>query len=121
MATSTVSRRNFLRSSGLSGTALLLGLYLPARAKKAAVVNAGDSINEEIEMNAWIRIDTSGKVTLLSHRAEMGQGAYQSIPQIIAEELEVNLADVNVIFAPGNASRARSLNSPAVSAKAAML
>jgi isoquinoline 1-oxidoreductase beta subunit len=102
MATSTVSRRNFLRSSGLSGTALLLGLYLPASAKKAAVVNAGDSINEEIEMNAWIRIDTSGKVTLLSHRAEMGQGAYQSIPQIIAEELEVNLADVNVIFAPGD-------------------
>jgi len=95
----TVSRRNFLRSTGLSGTALFLGLYFPASAKKGEIVN---SINEEIELNAWIRIDTLGKVTLVSHRAEMGQGAYQSIPQIIAEELEVDLQDVNIEFAPGN-------------------
>ena len=61
-----------------------------------------DDIDEEIELNAWIRIDTSGKVTILSHRAEMGQGAYQAIPQIIAEELEVNLNEINIDFAPGN-------------------
>ncbi len=95
----TLSRRNFLRSTGLSGTALFLGLYFPANAKKSEIVN---SANEEIELNAWIRIDTSGKITLISHRAEMGQGAYQSIPQIIAEELEVDLNDVNIEFAPGN-------------------
>jgi len=94
-----LSRRNFLRSTGLTGTALFLGVYFPASAKKGEIVN---SINEEVELNAWIRIDTSGKVTLLSHRAEMGQGAYQSIPQIIAEELEVDLNDVNIDFAPGN-------------------
>ena len=32
----------------------------------------------------------------------MGQGAYQAIPQIIAEELEVNLNEINIDFAPGN-------------------
>ena len=55
-------------------------------------------------MNAWIHIDTYGKVTLTDHRAEMGQGSYQSVPQIIAEELEVDLADVSVIFAQGSQS-----------------
>jgi isoquinoline 1-oxidoreductase beta subunit len=54
------------------------------------------------DMNAWIKIGTDGKVMLTDHRAEMGQGSYQSVPQIIAEELEVNLADVNIVFAPGD-------------------
>jgi len=54
------------------------------------------------EFNAWMRIDTDGKVTLTDHRAEMGQGSYQSVPQIIAEELEVDLKDVNIIFAKGD-------------------
>ena len=53
-------------------------------------------------MNAWILIDTSGKVTLVDHRAEMGQGSFQSVPQIISEELEVDLSDIHVIFAQGN-------------------
>ena len=53
-------------------------------------------------MNAWIIIDTSGKVTLVDHRAEMGQGSFQSVPQIIAEELEVELSNINVIFAQGS-------------------
>ena len=102
MVTKALSRRNFLRSSGMGGTALLLGFYFPAAAKQGKIVNVADDINEEIELNAWIRIDTSGKITILSHRAEMGQGAYQAIPQIIAEELEVNLDDINISFAKGD-------------------
>ena len=102
MNAKTTSRRNFLKVSGLSGTGLLLGFYFPALGREARIVNATGAANEEIELNAWIRIDTSGKVTILSHRAEMGQGAYQAIPQIVAEELEVNLNEVNITFAKGD-------------------
>lgn len=102
MVTKNTSRRNFLRSSGLTGTALFLGFYFPANAKEPKFVNAAGGINEEIELNAWILINTSGKTTIISHRAEMGQGAYQAIPQIIAEELEVNLDDINIVFAKGD-------------------
>jgi isoquinoline 1-oxidoreductase beta subunit len=49
-----------------------------------------------------MRIDTDGKVTLTDHRAEMGQGSFQSVPQIIAEELEVDLKDISVVFAQGD-------------------
>ena len=102
MNTKTISRRNFIRVSGLTGTALSIGFYFPALAKQPKIVNAGDAVNEEIELNAWVQINTSGKVTIYSHRAEMGQGAYQAIPQIVAEELEVNLDEVDIVFAQGN-------------------
>ncbi len=98
-----LSRRNFLRLSGMSGAALTIGFYLPASAKdKAEMITGKEAINLNIEMNSWISIDTSGKVTLMNHRSEMGQGSYQVVPQMIAEELEVNLDDVNILFAPGD-------------------
>src|ERR1700744_3203155 len=100
-----ISRRNFLRVSSLAGTALCLGVYLPANAKKAKLVSANPADQPGVEFNAWIHIGQDGKVTLTDHRAEMGQGSYQSVPQIIAEELEVNLADVNIIFAQGSQNK----------------
>ena len=102
MDTKNISRRKFLHASGLTGTALFLGFYFPSNAKEPKFVNAADNINEDIELNAWVYIDISGKTTIISHRAEMGQGAYQAIPQIVAEELEVNLNDVNIVFAKGD-------------------
>lgn len=102
MSTNQVSRRDFLRVSGLAGTALCLGFYFPSSARNAEIVNATGAAGSAIELNAWIHIDTDGKVTIFNHRAEMGQGSFQSVPQIIAEELEVDLKDVNIVFAQGN-------------------
>lgn len=102
MDANNISRRNFLRNASLGGTALFIGFYFPASAKEAKIITGANAENLNIELNAWISIDTAGKVTLLCHRAEMGQGAYQSVPQILAEELEVNLADANIIFAKGD-------------------
>ena len=102
METKAISRRNFIRVSGVAGTALCLGFYFPANAKKEEMINASGAAESGVEMNAWIRIDTDGKVTITDHRAEMGQGSYQSVPQIIAEELEVDLDNINIIFAQGD-------------------
>lgn len=95
------TRRSFLKLAGLGGAALCLGFYVPGD-DSAILRRPSDLTDADIEMCAWILINTSGKVTIVSHRAEMGQGAYHSIPQIIAEELEVNLKDIDVIFAQGN-------------------
>jgi isoquinoline 1-oxidoreductase subunit beta len=99
-----VSRRKFLRTGGLTGAALFLGFYIPLSAKAGHVISEATlkDVEFEIEMNAWIIIDTSGKVTLVDHRAEMGQGSFQSVPQIISEELEVELGNIDVIFAKGH-------------------
>lgn len=103
MNTNVTSRRNFLKLSGIAGTALCLGFYSDSGARSQKIVVSETGLeNAGTEMNAWIYIDTNGKVTLIDHRAEMGQGSYQSVPQILAEELEVNLNDVNIVFAQAN-------------------
>lgn len=96
-----ISRRSFIKASGLTGVALTLGFSFPLKAGESAdVLNAADA--GSVDLNAWISIDASGKVTLTNHRAEMGQGSFQSVPQMIAEELEVDLSQVSIQFAPGN-------------------
>jgi isoquinoline 1-oxidoreductase subunit beta len=101
-----VSRRNFLRLTGLTGAALTIGYASPLWAKEVGeIFTAANADEKSIELTSWISIDKTGKVTLLSHRAEMGQGSFQSVPQIIAEELEVNIKNVNIIFAKGHQSK----------------
>src|SRR5579859_4097404 len=100
------SRRQFITDAGLSGLALVLGAYLPgctSNTQAPKVFNAsGGALPQATELMTWISIDNTGKVSILNHRAEMGQGAWQVVPQMIAEELEVSLDQVNILFAPGN-------------------
>lgn len=93
-----ISRRNFIKLTGMTGAALSLGIYSTGSAKGMEIVKAGP----DIELNAWISIDGAGKVTIINHRAEMGQGSFQAVPQIIAEELEVDLNEIRIIFGVGN-------------------
>lgn len=102
---SNISRRNFIRVAGLTGAALSLGVFTSASGKEAKVINAEMADSLGVELNAWISIDTSGKVTIINHRAEMGQGAFQSVPQMIAEELEVDLNNINIVFAKGHQTK----------------
>lgn len=98
-----ISRRNFLKTSGMTGAALTIGFYFPSWAKEnGEIINAADAEGQGIELTSWVSIDKTGKVTLLNHRSEMGQGSYQVVPQMIAEELEVNLDQVNILFAVGD-------------------
>jgi isoquinoline 1-oxidoreductase beta subunit len=104
-ADKSLSRRNFIKITGLTGTAFTLGIGFSASGKDMTVVRAVTAETTNVEVNAWISIDTQGKVTIINHRSEMGQGSFQSVPQMIAEELEVSLDQVNIVFAPGNGRR----------------
>lgn len=102
----STSRRQFLKNTALSGIALTLGAYLPAFAgKDPEIIKATGAEPEGIELMTWISIDRTGKVTIHNHRAEMGQGAFQVVPQMIAEELEVDLDQIKIVFAPGNQAK----------------
>ncbi|HSR38238.1 MAG TPA: molybdopterin cofactor-binding domain-containing protein, partial [Phnomibacter sp.] len=102
-----LSRRQFVRMSGLTGAALTIGFYLPSFGKEGSVefLTGENASAAGIDLTAWISIDKNGKVTLINHRSEMGQGSFQSVPQIIAEELEVRMEDINVVFAQGHPSK----------------
>ncbi|MDB5654264.1 MAG: aldehyde dehydrogenase, partial [Tardiphaga sp.] len=50
--------------------------------------------------NAFIRIDTAGKTTLVMPQVEMGQGIYTSVAMILAEELDADYAQIVLEHAP---------------------
>jgi isoquinoline 1-oxidoreductase beta subunit len=50
----------------------------------------------------FVSIAPDGTVTVVCHRQEMGQGVRTSIPMVVAEELEADLARVRVTQAPAD-------------------
>jgi isoquinoline 1-oxidoreductase beta subunit len=98
-----LSRRAFLQYAGLSGIALTIGCYWPGPGNNnGEIVHADDAEAATTELMSWISIGSDGQVTIFNHRSEMGQGTWQAIPQIIAEELEVNMDQVRVRSAAAN-------------------
>lgn len=99
--TSKIPRRKFLQLTAMSGAGLALGYMLVEGKEKIINIDIGDD-SLEAEVNPYIFIDGKGKTTIFNHRPEMGQGTYTAIPMIIAEELEVNIEDVNIMASPAN-------------------
>jgi isoquinoline 1-oxidoreductase subunit beta len=91
-----VSRRSFLVAGAAAGGGLLLGFYLPHLTLAEAATPDADVFGP----NAFVRIDRDDRVTLVMPQVEMGQGTYTSMSMLIAEELEVDLAQVTVEAAP---------------------
>src|SRR3984885_10164215 len=94
-----VSRRGVL-AGGLAG-GFLLPFPLPVRAADEPV-QPPDVTEGKFAPNAFIRIDTAGKTTLVMPQVEMGQGVYTSIPMILAEELDIDFSQVALQHAPPN-------------------
>ena len=87
------SRRAFLKATAAVGGGLMIGWVPEAGADQASL----------FVPNAFIRIDPAGKVTIISPAIEMGQGTYTSLPMLVAEELDIDLANVTVDHAPPDA------------------
>jgi len=83
-----LSRRAFLQTATLAGTGLAIRFHLPAAADAASPVF--------FEPNAYLRITPNNVVTLWVTRSEMGQGVRTSLPAVLADELEVDLARVKL-------------------------
>ncbi len=96
---SNVSRRGFLKSVGLQGSAMVL-------AAPFSMTSSAQYLTDETQphhLGLFVSIDVSGAVTIVNHRAEMGQGIITSVPQIIADELGADWSYVSVIQAEGDA------------------
>jgi isoquinoline 1-oxidoreductase beta subunit len=103
MATHT--RREFLRLSALSTGAVLAIGFLPASANEIEIINLAANATPGTPLNAYIFIDRAGKITIYNHRPEMGQGTFQSMPMIIAEELEADIKNVTIAASPADRSK----------------
>ena len=92
MPSSSINRRKFLQLSGITGTGLLLGLSKTGLAGEA--VSIFENVDTAYSFTPLINIEKSGQITIFNTRPEIGQGTFQSIPSLIAEELEVSLDQV---------------------------
>src|SRR5712671_7614977 len=90
-----VSRRHFIKSSG----ALVIGFALAphvALAQDTPVPLPG-SLNANRMLDAWLRIDPNGTVTIFTGKIELGQGIGTALTQIAADELDVDLKRINIV------------------------
>ena len=94
--TRTPSRRGLLKAGLAVG--FTLAFHLPLRAGNETEQSANNK--DQFVPNAFIRIDYTGRTTLIMPQVEMGQGVYTAIPQILAEELDADYAKVALAHAP---------------------
>lgn len=88
------SRRDFLKVTALAGGGILLASYaepLEAITRLGAGTPAADP-----SLSAFIRITADNIVTITAKNPEIGQGIKTMLPMLIAEELDVDWANVRI-------------------------
>jgi isoquinoline 1-oxidoreductase subunit beta len=103
-----LGRRHALQAGGLTIAFLWLGGIGTASAMISARRQPGDAAaaladgNPPFAPNAFIRIDTTGKVRLVMPSAEMGQSIYTGCSMLLSEELGVGLDQITVEHSPAS-------------------
>ncbi|MGH1368784.1 MAG: molybdopterin cofactor-binding domain-containing protein [Maritimibacter sp.] len=90
----TFTRRAFLVGSVAVAGGVAFGAYQVLRPSKDPLTEAEGTV-----LNPFVVIDERG-VTVIVPRAEMGQGVQTTLAAIVAEELEVDLADIRIEHGP---------------------
>lgn len=99
-------RRHFLKGIPATGLVLSIGLPIAGRAQEPQKFG-GEGMPNGLRDSplVFISIAPSGVVSLVCHRAEMGQGVRTSLPRILADELGADWKRVRVVQAEGNEAR----------------
>jgi isoquinoline 1-oxidoreductase beta subunit len=92
-----LDRRRFLQVSATVAGGIAIQVTLGQSALLHATTH---SARAPAILNAYVRIEPDSSVILIMPKVEMGQGTFTSLPMLIAEELEVDLASVRVEHAP---------------------
>ena len=85
-------RRKFIKNMG-SGIIVVFCLG------DIGLLNArSSSSDEDLNFNAYLRVKENGRVDCFTGKIEMGQGIITSLPQVLAEELEVSIYDIDMVM-----------------------
>ncbi len=91
--TITLDRRALLFAGAVTGGGLWVGL------DRAAAETAPSGA-----MNPWVTITADNRIIITAHNPEIGQGIKTSIPMLVAEELDVEWTQVEIVQALANAA-----------------
>ncbi|MEY3268760.1 MAG: hypothetical protein RL480_1520 [Pseudomonadota bacterium] len=88
-----LDRRTFLFAGAAAGGGLWVGLDGAA----------ADTV-PNLSINPWVKITADNRIIITSHNPEIGQGIKTSIPMLVAEELDVDWVQVEIVQALADAS-----------------
>ena len=94
---SRVSRRDFIRNTGLAGGGLILAANFSACSGEKELAGG------DFAPNVYVNLLESGEVEIVCHRSEMGQGVRTSLVQVIADEMEADWDRVTLLQGIGDA------------------
>lgn len=86
-----LSRRAFLSVSALAGGGMLLDFAVPGAARGQGTPDR--------TLNAFVAIAPSGAITIAARNPEIGQGIKTTLPMLVAEELDADWTQVNIVQA----------------------
>lgn len=104
MSVPTATRREFLKGAATSAAALTIGFRWSAGARALAT-----PAKEAFAPNAFVRIGSDDRITVIAKHVELGQGAYTGIATVLAEELDADWTRVDVESAPADVKRYANL------------
>ncbi|HEX6998097.1 MAG TPA: molybdopterin cofactor-binding domain-containing protein [Gammaproteobacteria bacterium] len=92
-ATRRLSRRNFMKLTGVAGGGLVIAFAVGPGARKAL---AQARAHDVFIANPYVQVKSDGTIVLFAKNPEVGQGVKTALPMIVAEELDANWDDVQV-------------------------
>ncbi len=97
----TVTRRALLIGSAAVAGGVVFGVW---RYKTPYANPLLETLEDgEVALTPYLRLDASG-ITIITPRAEMGQGIHTTLAALVAEELDVDLKEVAVEHGPASAA-----------------
>jgi nicotinate dehydrogenase subunit B len=92
-----VTRRGLLVGTGALVVSFAIADRLVAQEGGAGALPG--SLDDDRFLDAWIRIDAKGEITVFTGKAELGQGIRTALIQVAAEELDVTPEDIHLVTA----------------------
>ena len=95
------SRRDFIKASSL----LAIGFSLPSwGGSNSEILQLSNISNAALgfELSPYIVIDDLGKIIIYNAKPDVGQGTWQAIPMLLAEELEVSMEQIEIRITDGS-------------------
>ncbi len=95
-----ILRRTFLIGSAAIAGGVAFGFY---KYKKPYDNPLEDELaDNEATFNPYVKITSDNKITIIAPRAEMGQGISTTLAALVAEELDVDMAKIEVEHGPAS-------------------
>lgn len=97
------SRRRFLAGTAVAAVGVAFPLIAYPRTEERDNLSAKPSStpapgSSPVQLNAWVVIQPDNSVVLKIPQAEIGQGTFTALSQILADELDVNWDDIRPVF-----------------------